>query len=213
MTLRLASPFQDHAVLQRDQTLPVWGWAAPMTRVRVTLAGHEAHTLSNNHGDWSVRLPALPAGGPHVLVVEAGGETLSISDLLVGEVWIASGQSNMEWSVNGTFDKAIDIPASARLPMIRHIKIKKTVADEPASTVAIDRRVVPSGMEKTERTDSRALTEQSSVPAMYTGPAMVFGIPITTVRPSPPYTPAISPSMNPSNQTSPSTMPSALRRR
>jgi sialate O-acetylesterase len=120
MSLRLASPFLDHAVLQRGQPLPVWGWAAPMTRVRVTLAGHEAHTLSSDHGDWSVRLPALPAGGPHTLVVTAAdGETLTISDLLVGEVWIASGQSNMEWPLDQSRPFADDAIATADFPGIR----------------------------------------------------------------------------------------------
>lgn len=124
MSLRLASPFQDHAVLQRDQPLPVWGWAAPQTRVRVTFAGGEAHALSGDHGDWSVRLPALPAGGPHTLVVEAGGETLSVSDILVGEVWLASGQSNMEWNLEQSLpDVAVaEAVATADFPAIRVFK-------------------------------------------------------------------------------------------
>ena len=135
MSLRLASPFQDHAVLQRDQTLPVWGWAAPMTRVRVTLAGNEARTLSNDHGDWSVRLPALPAGGPHALFVEAGGETLSVSDLLVGEVWIASGQSNMEWTLDQSRPFTDDTIATADFPAIRVFKFARRTHLGPQRTV------------------------------------------------------------------------------
>jgi sialate O-acetylesterase len=124
MFLRLASPFQDHAVLQRDQTLPVWGWAAPDTRVRVTLAGNEAHILSNARGDWLVRLPALPAGGPHTLVVEAAnGETLAITDLLVGEVWLASGQSNMNWTLAQSLPLTADDIAAADFPQIRFFNV------------------------------------------------------------------------------------------
>jgi sialate O-acetylesterase len=136
MTLRLASPFQDHAVLQRDQVLPVWGWAAPMTRVRVTLAGNDAHTLSSDHGDWSVRLPALPAGGPHTLTVTAAnGETLTISDLLVGEVWIASGQSNMEWTLDQSRPFTDEAISTAAFPGIRFFKFARRTHLGPQRTV------------------------------------------------------------------------------
>lgn len=137
MTLRLASPFQDHAVLQRDQTLPVWGWAAPLTRVRVTLAGHEAHTLSNDHGDWSVRLPALSAGGPHTLVVStpSTNETLSITDLLVGEVWLASGQSNMQWTLEQSHPFTNEAIATADFPEIRFFSFARRTHLGPQRTV------------------------------------------------------------------------------
>ncbi|MFH1496716.1 MAG: sialate O-acetylesterase [Verrucomicrobiota bacterium] len=137
MTLRLASPFQDHAVLQRDQTLPVWGWAEPDTRVRVTLAGHEAHALSNAQGDWLVRLPALPAGGPHTLAVEspANGETLTISDLLVGEVWLASGQSNMNWTLNQSRPLTDETIATADFPAIRFFDVARRTHLGPHRTV------------------------------------------------------------------------------
>ena len=99
MSIQLASLFQDHAVLQRDRPLPVWGWAPPLSRIRVTLGPHTARTIGNAQGDFLVRLPALPAGGPHTLVatVVDTEERVEITDLLVGDVWLASGQSNMEW--------------------------------------------------------------------------------------------------------------------
>ena len=106
-----------------------------MTRVRVTLAGHEAHTLSNDHGDWLVRLPALPAGGPHVLVVESGGEALSISDLLVGEVWLASGQSNMEWTLEQSRPVSDDVIAGADFPAIRFFKCARRTHLGPQRTL------------------------------------------------------------------------------
>jgi sialate O-acetylesterase len=136
MSLRLASPFQDHAVLQRDQTLPVWGWAAPNTRIRVTLAGNEAHALSNSQGDWLVRLPALPAGGPHSLTVTAAnGETLSLSDLLVGEVWLASGQSNMEWPLDQSRPFTDEAIVTADFPGIRFFKAGRCTHLGPQRTV------------------------------------------------------------------------------
>jgi sialate O-acetylesterase len=123
MSLQLASPFQNHAVLQRDQVLPVWGWAAPRTRIRVTLAGQEAHGLSNAQGDWLVRLPALPAGGPHTLTVEAADQSISITDLLVGEVWLASGQSNMNWKLDQSVPFTTDTIATADFPGIRFFEV------------------------------------------------------------------------------------------
>jgi sialate O-acetylesterase len=136
MSLRLASPFQDHAVLQRDQVLPVWGWAAPLTRIRVTLAGNVAHTLSNDHGDWSVRLPALPAGGPNTLTVTAANdETVTISDLLVGEVWISSGQSNMEWTLDQSRPFTDEAIATAEFPGIRFFKFARRTHLGPQRTV------------------------------------------------------------------------------
>jgi len=135
MSLRLASPFQDHAVLQRDQVLPVWGWAAPLTRIRVTLAGNEAHGLSNAQGDWLVRLPALSAGGPHTLTVEAAGETLTITNLLVGEVWIASGQSNMEWPLDQSRPFTDEAIATADFPGIRFFKVGRRTHLGPHRTV------------------------------------------------------------------------------
>jgi sialate O-acetylesterase len=137
MSLRLASPFQDHAVLQRDQPLPVWGWSAPNTRIRVALAGHEAHTLSNVAGDWLVRLPALPAGGPHTLSVEspATGEMLAITDLLVGEVWVASGQSNMEWPLDQSRPFTDEAIATADFAGIRFFKVGRRTHLGPHRTV------------------------------------------------------------------------------
>ena len=95
--MRLAPLFHDHAVLQRDQPIPVWGVATPGGRVRVTCAGHEAVVTAGRDGRWMLRLPALPAGGPHELVAEAPSGRTVARDVLIGEVWVCSGQSNMQW--------------------------------------------------------------------------------------------------------------------
>ena len=127
MSLRLASPFQDHAVLQRDQMLPVWGWAPPGTRVRVTLAGRTAVCPSTETGEFSLRLPALPAGGPHTLAVEIveSGERIEIRDLLIGEVWLASGQSNMNWTLEQCRPLADADIATADFPAIRFFNVAR----------------------------------------------------------------------------------------
>ncbi len=137
MSLELASLFQDHAVLQRDQPLPVWGWAAPGATVRVELAGNTASALAGTHGDWILRLPTLPAGGPHTLVVgiPATGERVEIKDLLVGEVWLASGQSNMEMSLNASRPLTDDDIATADFPLIRFFTVRTRANLGPQRTV------------------------------------------------------------------------------
>lgn len=131
--------FTNNAVLQRDKPIPVWGKASPGEKVSVTFAGQTVSAVADAAGKWNVTLPALPARAEPAELVIQGNNRITLANVVVGEVWIASGQSNMEMTVNGTYDKAIDIPASARYPLIRHIKIKRMVADHPADTVAIDK--------------------------------------------------------------------------
>jgi sialate O-acetylesterase len=102
MSLTLSPLFGDHAVLQRDQPIPVWGQAEPGEEVRVRLAGHQARVVAGGDGCWLLRLPPLPAGGPHELVASSASGSCRSHDLLVGEVWLCSGQSNMEMSLAAT---------------------------------------------------------------------------------------------------------------
>ncbi len=96
--LKLSKLFGDHAVLQRNRTIVVWGWCDPFTMVKGRLGTASAAARSGGDGRFTLRFPALPAGGPVKLTVEAKetGETVTSSDLLIGEVWVASGQSNMQ---------------------------------------------------------------------------------------------------------------------
>ena len=88
--------FTDHAVLQRDKPIPVWGTADPGESIQVSLdTGVAVRTQASNEGRWLAQLPPLPAGGPYVLTIE-GKNKVQFKDVLVGEVWICSGQSNME---------------------------------------------------------------------------------------------------------------------
>jgi sialate O-acetylesterase len=131
--------FTDNAVLQRGKPIPVWGTADAGEKVTVTFAGQTLVTTADASGKWRVDLPARPASSTPAELIIAGKNTITLANIVVGEVWLASGQSNMEWSLNNTFDHAVDIPASAKFPLIRHVKIKKVVADAPASTVGITR--------------------------------------------------------------------------
>ncbi|PTX97425.1 hypothetical protein DB346_20740 [Verrucomicrobia bacterium LW23] len=137
MSLQLASPFQDNAVLQRDQTLPVWGWTAPNAIVKASIAGNVACCISNAHGEFLLRLPPLAAGGPHSLVVEASesGDRVTLQNILVGEVWLASGQSNMGWTMAASLPVVEDDVKSAEYPEIRFFNVPRTAVLGPQSTV------------------------------------------------------------------------------
>jgi len=93
--------FSDHMVLQRDLAIPVWGRTHPGAPVVVRLAGSKAATTADRDGNWSVELPSQPAGGPFQLRVEAA-TTRSFDDVMIGEVWLCAGQSNMDFSVAPT---------------------------------------------------------------------------------------------------------------
>jgi len=99
--MKLASLFSDHAVLQRDRVVSVWGWDAPGTAVKVAFAGRQAVAVAGDDGKFVAQFPPMPAGGPHVLTV-CGTATRVVQDILVGEVWVGSGQSNMQWPMSLT---------------------------------------------------------------------------------------------------------------
>ena len=136
----LASPFQDHAVLQRDKPLPVWGRAAPGEKVTVEFLGQKVGTTTCADGRWIVYLEPVPAVAAPTTLTVTGQNTVTLQDILVGEVWLASGQSNMEWSVERSNDAAAEI-AAADFPQIREFNATNTVADQPADTVAGDWQV------------------------------------------------------------------------
>ncbi|MBI4916635.1 MAG: beta galactosidase jelly roll domain-containing protein [Acidobacteria bacterium] len=128
--LRLAAPAGDGMVLQRNTPVPLRGWAKPGVRVAVAFAGTSLAARAGAGGAWSGTLPAQPAGGPFDLTVVAGGERLHVADVLVGDVWLCSGQSNMEWVVADAADAAAEI-AAANDPRIRHLKMPRAWAPRP----------------------------------------------------------------------------------
>lgn len=133
-SLRVASLFSDGVVLQRNTRAPLWGSARPGSEVTVTAswsAEARAAATADEHGRWSVELATPEAGGPHRIVVSAERE-LAIEDVLIGEVWLCAGQSNMEWAVGpgplgGVFEWQKEI-ASADHPRIRHFDTPNRVA-------------------------------------------------------------------------------------
>src|SRR6187402_1938453 len=95
----LGPMFKDHAILQRDKPLPVWGRGTPGEKLTVTFNGQSLNTTPDKAGRWIVFFEPVPAIAEGVELVVTGNETVVIKDVLVGEVWLASGQSNMEWPV------------------------------------------------------------------------------------------------------------------
>jgi len=127
--VKLPAIFSDHAVLQRDMSVPVWGWAAPSEEVTVAIAGQTQKTTADDKGKWRVTLSPLSVGEPLKMVVE-GKNRLERNDILVGEVWLCSGQSNMEWPVSLSTNADLEIPA-ANNPQIRFARVKGQGSQTP----------------------------------------------------------------------------------
>ncbi len=121
---RLPSIFGDRMVIQRDQPIRVWGWDAPGAEVTVSLAGREETAVANAEGRWEVELAALPAMAEGTTMTVAGSSTIQLRDILVGEVWLASGQSNMQWRVADSLGAELAI-AAAENPALRMITVPR----------------------------------------------------------------------------------------
>ncbi|MBP2160808.1 MULTISPECIES: sialate O-acetylesterase [Asticcacaulis] len=117
--------FQDHAVLQRDRPMRIHGWAKPGAGVTVTLAGKSQTAKAGKDGAWSVGLPAMPAGGPYDMSVKAtDGQAADLHDLLIGDVFLCSGQSNMQFTIAQSRNAADEI-SKADTPNIRYLHIDR----------------------------------------------------------------------------------------
>ena len=124
------SLFSDHMVLQRDKPIKVWGWADSGETITVSIEGSSATTEADVSGEWLATLAPMPAGGPYSMHI-SGSNELIFTDILLGEVWIASGQSNMGFTVNrGTNADLVSLMAK-RAPQIRFNKIRNMGSQTP----------------------------------------------------------------------------------
>ena len=132
----LAPLFADHAVLQQGRPVPVWGRAAPGEKVSVAFRDQTVAAAAGPDDRWVAWLEPLKPGAPAELVV-TGRNVLKVQDVVVGEVWVCSGQSNMEFTVRGVLrvNNADEEVAAAQYPLIRQFAVEKTVADRPADRV------------------------------------------------------------------------------
>ena len=131
--VRLPHVLASDMVLQREAPITVWGWADPGESVTCELGQARASAVANAEGQWSLQLPAMPAGGPFELTVR-GHNTLKLTGILVGEVWVCSGQSNMEMGIGMCKDAKEEIAAAAN-PNIRLFLVPKKASGQPLSDV------------------------------------------------------------------------------
>lgn len=131
--VRMPRIFGDHMVLQRDQPIMIWGWSSPREKVTVQFDKQLKKVTAGKDGKWKLALDPVKAGGPFQLIVK-GKNALTFNDVLVGEVWLCSGQSNMAMIVRSCDDASNEI-ANANDARIRHIKVPTVVAGEPAEDI------------------------------------------------------------------------------
>jgi sialate O-acetylesterase len=130
----LSSLFTSNMVLQRNMKDPIWGWTDPGKEVTVTIGGKSVKAIADAQGKWMAKVGPLHVGGPYKLSV-SGPQTVDLDNILVGDVWICSGQSNMEFGL-GNANNAKDEIAGANFPQIRLYTVQKTVAFTPLDSLA-----------------------------------------------------------------------------
>lgn len=128
--LELPSLFTDSMVLQRDQPVRIWGWAEPGARVTVTMGTQKPTATTEPNGRWSLTLDPFPAGGPHTMSISDGATSVTLKDILVGEVWLCSGQSNMAMTVSRAAHADTEA-AAADYPQIRMFRVSSGHSTEP----------------------------------------------------------------------------------
>ena len=129
--VRLPKVFGNHMVLQQEKPIVIWGWAQPLEAITVQLGAETRQAQANERGEWKVVLPAMNAGGPLTLSI-TGSSVVRFDDVMLGEVWLCSGQSNMEMGIGAAKDGKAEI-AAANYPGIRLLKVAKRWTPEPQS--------------------------------------------------------------------------------
>ena len=129
--VRLPSLISDNMVLQREADIRLWGWADRGEHVEVALAGHSGRMKTGKDGMWEVTLPPMQAGGPYTLTI-SGTNTIVMDNIMIGDVWVCSGQSNMEWKVCHARDGLMEV-AKAHHPEIRIFDMINETAIEPSN--------------------------------------------------------------------------------
>ncbi len=125
--------FADHGVLQRDAPIPVYGQAKPGADVSVQLGNASATAHAGSSGHWQTSLPAMPAGGPYTLRATSGADTQEIHDLLLGDVFLCTGQSNMQLSVRAAAGATFEI-AAAKDDQVRELAVDRVTSPVPLAT-------------------------------------------------------------------------------
>jgi sialate O-acetylesterase len=135
--IHLSTVFGDSMVLQRGIKIPVWGNSTPGALIVGKLGNVHATTKANQQGKWQIRFPVFKAGGPYVLeIAESGrqGSKIELKGILIGDVWLASGQSNMEWQVQQARNASEEI-ANANYSQIRFLVVEQDKQLKPQSDI------------------------------------------------------------------------------
>ncbi len=127
--VKLSPIFSSNMVLQQGMAIPVWGWASPGEKVTVTLENGKASAKANKQGKWSLKLPAMNYGGPYKMSVK-GKNLQTLENIMIGEVWVCSGQSNMEFYLINSKNGDAEV-AAADYPLIRLFSVKKRISQKP----------------------------------------------------------------------------------
>ena len=133
--LKVAKIYSDNMVIQRDQFVKVWGWADAGEKVTVNFKDKGYGAISNSNGEWNVTLPKMKAGGPYNMTISSRDESKSLTNILIGDVWLCSGQSNMEWPLAYAMNAEEEI-ANAKDSNIRHFKVPLTYSGNPENELA-----------------------------------------------------------------------------
>ncbi len=128
--VKMPKLFNDNMLIQRDLPIQVWGWADAGEKITVKLGTQSKSVKADKQGNWRLTLSPLPAGGPYEMAVKGKKNTVQIKNILLGDVWICSGQSNMEWSVKNTNNAKEEI-ANANFPQIRILDVPNTRGLKP----------------------------------------------------------------------------------
>ncbi|WP_420149418.1 sialate O-acetylesterase [Spirosoma sp.] len=132
--VRLPNVFGSHMVLQRRKSVPVWGWADANEKVVVTFNNQTKTVKAGKDGKWRVTLDPMEAGGPYQMLVKGKTNTVTFDDVLMGEVWVCSGQSNMEWPLIAASNGKEEIK-TANYPNIRQLLVKKDISLTPKDNI------------------------------------------------------------------------------
>lgn len=133
--LLVSKLYSDHMVIQRNQPIVVWGWADVNAAIKISFNNLEYTSIANDNGEWKLTLPLMEEGGPYEMIISSNDEMIVINDILIGDIWICSGQSNMEWIVANSNNAEAEIQSSTD-NKLRQFDIPNTSSETPQNDLS-----------------------------------------------------------------------------